>query len=138
MKLIFLFILTTNFCWLNHEPPFEIKTEKIDGKRYFSFESDRRFEVNGIEVIEIINLKPNEYVPHNPIWSVDIRMNYESYVIFQGRFEYGDNFESFIEKKALSKTYTSIQAKPLIEGKKYKIGIGRYQPVRGSILEFVH
>jgi hypothetical protein len=136
-NLLFILILLTNFCWRS-VPPFEIKTEKINGKRYFYFENERNFEIHGIEVGEVEVLKPGEYKPYNPMWSVDIRKNHDSGVIFEGRFEYGDDFQKFIESKALSKAYTSTKPKPLIEGKKYEIGIVRYVPINYSVLEFVH
>lgn len=83
-------------------------------------------------------MKPGEYKSDDQTWSVSILTNFDSGVIFQGKFEYGDDFQTFIESKALSKVHTSIKPKPLIEGKRYMIGIGRYQPINASILEFVH
>ncbi len=134
-NLLFILILLTNFCWRS-DPPFEIKTEKINGKRFFYFENKKNFEIHGLAVNEV--LEPGEYKPYNPMWQVSIRKNFDSGVIFQGKFEYGDDFQSFIESKALSKIHTSTKPKPLIEGKRYKIVIGRYQPITTSILEFVH
>ena len=112
------------------------KTEKIDGKRYFSFENKKNHGVSGIGVYEVF--EPGIYKPDNQMWSVSIEKNFNSGVIFQGRFEYGDSFESFVESKALSEVDIFQEPKPLIEGKRYFIAIQRYQPVIDSIFEFVH